>query len=142
MFIFIALTARSRCRAYHCSPRSIKSKSRRICWTIPPLCPTVTMSGTQPLFLGLDLSTQQLKGVVISENSVVVYEAAVHYDKDLPQYETTNGAILGPGDGEVTSPVQMWVDALTLLVSRIKESGVDLSKIQAISGAGQVHLQS
>jgi xylulokinase len=54
-----------------------------------------------PLFLGLDLSTQQLKAVLISEDAQVVNEFAVAFDKDLPQYETTSGAILGPAEGEV-----------------------------------------
>jgi hypothetical protein len=56
-----------------------------------------------PLFLGLDLSTQQLKAVIISEDATVVHESAVHFDNDLPQYKTTNGAILGPAEGEVNT---------------------------------------
>lgn len=91
-----------------------------------------------PLFLGLDLSTQQLKAVVLSESLAVVHESAVRFDHDLPQYGTVNGAILGPGDGEVTSPVAMWLDALDLLMDRVKTAGVNISAIAAISGAGQV----
>ncbi|KAJ7104175.1 hypothetical protein B0H15DRAFT_808855 [Mycena belliarum] len=92
-----------------------------------------------PLFLGLDLSTQQLKAVLISEDDAVVHESAVHFDNDLPQYETTNGAILGPADGEVTSPVAMWLDAIDLLLERMKQAGIQFSEITAISGAGQQH---
>jgi xylulokinase len=54
-----------------------------------------------PLFLGLDLSTQQLKAVIISEDAAVVHESAVHFDNDLPEYKTTNGTIRGPAEGEV-----------------------------------------
>ncbi|KAJ7035035.1 hypothetical protein C8F04DRAFT_1099870 [Mycena alexandri] len=92
-----------------------------------------------PLFLGLDLSTQQLKAVIISEDATVVHESAVHFDNDLPQYKTTNGAILGPAEGEVTSPVAMWLDAMDLLMERMKKAGIEFDQIAAISGAGQQH---
>lgn len=95
-------------------------------------------TSVSPLFLGLDLSTQQLKAVLISDDSTVVHESAVHFDNDLPKYGTTNGAIRGPGQGEVTSPVAMWLDAIDLLMERMATSGVDFKKIVAISGAGQV----
>lgn len=94
-----------------------------------------------PLFLGLDLSTQQLKAIIITEDTSVVHESAVSFTEDLPQYGTAHGVIVGPGAGEVTSPVAMWVHALDLLVERIRASGVDTSRVLAISGAGQVCLQ-
>ncbi|KAG6910009.1 hypothetical protein DXG01_013731 [Tephrocybe rancida] len=92
-----------------------------------------------PLFLGLDLSTQQLKAIVIAEDSSLVHESSVHFDNDLSSYGTTNGAIRGPGDGEVTSPVAMWLDAIDLLFQRMKIAGVEIGAIAAISGAGQQH---
>jgi xylulokinase len=95
---------------------------------------------SEPLFLGLDLSTQQLKALIINKEAVVVYDLAVGYDRDLPQYGTTNGATHGPGNGEVTSPVAMWIEALDLILQRMKDAGVDFSRICAISGAGQVLL--
>ncbi|KAF9240712.1 hypothetical protein BU15DRAFT_45526 [Melanogaster broomeanus] len=98
------------------------------------------MSSSQsPLFLGFDLSTQQLKAIVISEDSSVVHESAVHFDSDLPGYGTSNGAIRGPDDGEVTSPIRMWLEAIDLVMQRVKSAGVDLSAIAGISGAGQQH---
>lgn len=101
---------------------------------------SLPMSSRVPeqLFLGLDLSTQQLKAIIISQDSTIVHESAVHFDKDLPQYETINGAVLGPGSGEVTSPVAMWLDAMDLLMVRMKQAGVHFRSISAISGAGQV----
>jgi len=92
----------------------------------------------EPLFLGLDLSTQQLKAVLIDEDSVVVSECAVGFDRDLPHYGTTNGAIRGPDEGEVTSPVAMWLEAMDLLFQRMKDAGVKMGSIRAVSGAGQV----
>jgi xylulokinase len=95
-----------------------------------------TASG--PLFLGLDLSTQQLKGVTIKEDGTIVNESSVHFDNDLSHFKTTSGTYHGPGEGEVTSPVEMWLEAIDLLFERLNKSGVALSDIVAISGAGQV----
>lgn len=95
-----------------------------------------------PLFLGLDLSTQQLKAIIITENKSVVHESAVNFSKDLPQYGTVNGVTMGPEPGEVTSPVAMWVHALDLLIERVQASGVETPRIVAISGAGQVCLHN
>ncbi|EKM50041.1 uncharacterized protein PHACADRAFT_264538 [Phanerochaete carnosa HHB-10118-sp] len=92
-----------------------------------------------PLFLGLDLSTQGLKAVLITEDAQVAHESAVNFDKELPQYGTTNGAIKGPDEGEVTSPVKMWLEAMDLIVNKMKTAGVDLGRIMAISGDGQQH---
>ncbi|KAF8623046.1 hypothetical protein AX15_006552 [Amanita polypyramis BW_CC] len=94
---------------------------------------------SSPLFLGLDLSTQQLKAIVLTEGLEIVHESAVCFDHDLPQYGAINGAILGPGKGEVTSPVAMWVDAVDLLMERMRAATVDLGAVSAISGAGQQH---
>lgn len=97
-------------------------------------------SPKEPLFLGLDLSTQQLKAIIISQDCVVLHESAVHFDNDLPGYGTTNGAIRGPGEGEVKSPVAMWLQSIDLLMVRMKDAGVSFNSISAISGAGQVRL--
>jgi xylulokinase len=93
---------------------------------------------SEPLFLGLDLSTQQLKALLINEKTEVVHDLAVGYDGDLPHYGTANGATHGPGDGQITSPVAMWVEALDLILQRMKDASIDFGQIRAISGAGQV----
>lgn len=90
-----------------------------------------------PLFLGLDLSTQQLKAVILDKDSNIVQEAAVNFDRDLPHHGITNGAIQGPG-GEVTSPPAMWLEAIDTLCVKLKEAHVNFAAIAAISGAGQV----
>ena len=95
------------------------------------------MSG-DALFLGLDLSTQGLKAVIIDEKTKVVHESAVNFDRELPHYETTNGAIRGPDEGEVTSPVKMWLEAFDLIMEKMKAAGVNLGRVMAISGDGQV----
>ena len=101
------------------------------------LVPSSSMS-TNPLFLGLDLSTQQLKAILLSNDSSIVHESSVHFDRDLNRFETVNGAIRGPSSGEVTSPVEMWLEAIDLLFHRLKADQVDFGAISAISGAAQV----
>ncbi|RPD64124.1 D-xylulose kinase [Lentinus tigrinus ALCF2SS1-7] len=99
----------------------------------------MSVSIDDPLFLGLDLSTQGLKAVLIDSDGTLVHESSVHFDRDLPSYGTTNGAIRGPDPGEVTSPVRMWLDAYDLIMERMRAAGVDFARILGISGDGQQH---
>ncbi|EJD07271.1 actin-like ATPase domain-containing protein [Fomitiporia mediterranea MF3/22] len=94
---------------------------------------------SSPLFLGLDLSTQQLKAIVISEKGHVVHETSVNFDRDLPQFGTKGGAIQGMEAGEVTSPVALWVAAMDLLLERMHDEHVEVGRIRGVSGAGQQH---
>lgn len=94
---------------------------------------------SDPPFLGLDLSTQQLKAVITDRHSTVVHQASVHFDTDLPLYGTTGGVLKGPEDGQVTSPVEMWLGAIDLLFERMENADVDLSAVVAVSGACQQH---
>ena len=86
-------------------------------------------------YLGLDLSTQQLKCTVMNDAHAIVLEEAVNFDRDLPEFGTKHGAIQN-GD-VVTSPTLMWVKAMDILFERLKKSSV-IGNIQGISGAGQV----
>ncbi|KAJ2496635.1 hypothetical protein GGH96_005699 [Coemansia sp. RSA 1972] len=93
-------------------------------------------SDCAPLFLGLDLSTQQLKGVLIDQHSHIVLEIGVVFDDEFPEFNTRNGRHVN-GD-TVTAPVLMWISAIDLLMSRLKESGL-APYIRGISGAAQQH---
>ena len=93
-----------------------------------------------PRVLGLALSTQGLKAVLIDADGALEHESSVNFDRDLPSYGTTNGAVRGPDPGEVTSPVRMWLDAYDLIMERMRDAGVDFSRILGISGDGQVSL--
>ncbi|GJJ11159.1 hypothetical protein Clacol_005391 [Clathrus columnatus] len=93
---------------------------------------------TSPAFLGLDLSTQSLKAIIITSGCQILHEQSVSFENDLPHYNTIGGTLRGP-DGQVTSPVQMWLEAIDLLFDRMKTANVDFAKIVAISGAGQQH---
>lgn len=86
-------------------------------------------------YLGLDLSTQQLKCTLINEQHDIVLEEAVNFDKDLPEFGTVHGAVID--DNVVTSPTLMWVKALDFLLKRLKNSSY-IGSIRGISGAGQV----
>lgn len=92
-----------------------------------------------PQVLGLDSSTQSCSAIVIDTDSQsVVAEASVNFGQRLPHYDAPNGFIPGGADGEVHSDPRMWLDALELLLEDLKAE-CDLSRIAAISGAGQQH---
>jgi len=91
------------------------------------------------LTLGLDSSTQSCSAVVIdAEAGAIVAEASIHYGERLPAYGAPSGFIPDAPDGEVHSDPRMWLDALELLFGELGER-CDLSRIRAISGAGQQH---
>ncbi|KAJ4816217.1 Xylulose kinase [Rhynchospora pubera] len=91
------------------------------------------------LFLGFDSSTQSLKATVLDGNLTLVESQTVHFDSELPHYKTKDGVYRDPNeDGRIVSPTLMWVEALDLLLEKLK-SKVDLTKVTAISGSGQQH---
>lgn len=93
----------------------------------------------RPLFLGLDSSTQSLKAVVIADDLSVHSEFAVNFDADLPEFKTQGGVHKGPDGLTVTSPPQLWVAALDLLLERMKAQGFPFARVVAVSGSGQQH---
>jgi len=68
----------------------------------------------------------------------VVAQASINFGECLPEYAAPQGFIPGGPDGEVHSDPCMWLDALELLLGQLQQQ-CDLSKIAAISGAGQQH---
>lgn len=94
---------------------------------------------TEPQFLGLDASTQSLKASLLSSNLDVLRECAINFDADLPAYKTKGGVMFGPqGSGEVYSPVQMIVEAMDVLMEKMRGEGWDFSRVRGVSAAGQV----
>ena len=90
-------------------------------------------------FLGLDSSTQALKGLIIDETARVIHETVVNFDRDLPEFKT-KGGVHRQADGlTVTSPALMWTAALDLLLERFKKEKIPFAGIAAISGSGQQH---
>ncbi|KAG9054677.1 hypothetical protein FS842_004476 [Serendipita sp. 407] len=98
-----------------------------------------TSSSSSPLFLGFDLSTQQLKAAILDRSGSFIHESSVHFDRELPQLGTTNGALHGDLPGEVYCNVVVWIEALDLLMNKLKAAGVQFGDIVAISGAAQQH---
>lgn len=92
------------------------------------------------LFLGLDSSTQSLSALVIDLDArKVVYEQSLNFDQVLPAYRTQNGTLRDKNPLVVHSPPLLWVEALDLVFVGMKQSGVALGDVLAVSGSGQQH---
>ncbi|KAB5558255.1 hypothetical protein GE09DRAFT_106577 [Coniochaeta sp. 2T2.1] len=93
-----------------------------------------------PLYLGFDLSTQQLKAIVIKSDLTVVSEAKVDFDGDFgSKYGIKKGVLLNEAEGEVYAPVAMWLESLDLVFRRLKDKDAPLHRIRGISGSCQQH---
>ncbi|CAA0806798.1 xylulose kinase-2 [Striga hermonthica] len=91
-------------------------------------------------FLGFDSSTQSLKATILDANLNIVSQEIVNFDSGLPHYNTKDGVYRDPlVNGRIVSPTIMWVEALDLILERLKRSGLDFGKIAAVSGSGQQH---
>ena len=93
------------------------------------------------LYLGLDCSTQGMTAIVIhvdGKTRRVVVERSLNFDRDFPEYRTTNGV---HRDGlRVTSSPLMWADALDRIVGIVaREPEVNPREIKGVSGSGQQH---
>ncbi|KAF2900905.1 hypothetical protein ILUMI_05310 [Ignelater luminosus] len=98
------------------------------------------VSNDERTYLGFDLSTQQLKAVVVNDKLQVLHQATVQFDSDLPEFRTHGGVVHDKIHPHVvTAPTLMWVKAIDMLMDRLTVSGVDYTKIAAISGAAQQH---
>lgn len=92
------------------------------------------------LYLGIDSSTQSVKAEIIDTGTgTFVAGESVHFGTDLPEYRSPKGFL--PNDDPLIrqSAPMMWLDGLELLFLKLKNSGVDLSRIKGISGSGQQH---
>ncbi|KAL2164063.1 hypothetical protein VTH06DRAFT_3277 [Thermothelomyces fergusii] len=93
-----------------------------------------------PLYLGLDLSTQQLKAIVVQSDLAVVSDAKVDFDRDFgAKYKIKKGVLLNEDEGEVFAPVAMWLESLDLVLQRLQEKKTPLNRIRGISGSCQQH---
>ena len=66
-----------------------------------------TMASSDSLYLGFDLSTQQLKGIVVTLDLKVVYEAVFDFDTDASGFDTKKGVLTNEAEREVFAPVAM-----------------------------------
>ncbi|XP_012286232.1 xylulose kinase isoform X2 [Orussus abietinus] len=91
-------------------------------------------------YLGVDLSTQQLKAVVVDDHLHVLHETSVQFDNDLPEFRTYGGVVQKKEEPRVvTAPTLMWVKALDMILDKLRVCGVDFSKVAAVSGCAQQH---
>ncbi|KAK5126664.1 hypothetical protein LTR85_009598 [Meristemomyces frigidus] len=95
--------------------------------------------GSGPLYMGFDLSTQQLKGICVDSNLELIYEAKVDFDEDMSKYGIQKGVLTNPAEGEVFAPPAMWLEAVNLVLDRLRDDGLDFSKVKGLSGAGMQH---
>ncbi|KAI5816760.1 FGGY family of carbohydrate kinase [Pyronema omphalodes] len=90
-------------------------------------------------YLGFDLSSSGLKCLAVTPDLKAVHEESITFDKDLPSYGVSGGVLKNETENEVYAPVAMWIEALDLLLQRMKDNGFDFSTVKGISGAGQQH---
>ncbi|KAH3673102.1 hypothetical protein WICMUC_003935 [Wickerhamomyces mucosus] len=91
------------------------------------------------LFFGLDLSTQQLKIITTDLNLKIHSTYTVEFDKDLPHYKTNKGVYSNEITGEIYTNVSIWIEALDLILSKMKLNNFPFDKIKGISGSCQQH---
>ena len=69
----------------------------------------------------------------------MVQEAKADFDADLSKYGIKKGVLSNDAEREVYAPVAMWLEALDLVLQRLKDQGTPFQRIKGISGAGQQH---
>ena len=91
-------------------------------------------------YLGVDSSTQSMKGLVIDPAAgTIVASAGVNFKADLPQFNCPDGVLANADPLVKHADPLMWLAALDLLLARLQATGVDMAKIAAIGGDGQQH---
>ncbi|KAI9736944.1 MAG: hypothetical protein M1834_000533 [Cirrosporium novae-zelandiae] len=96
-------------------------------------------NGSGPLYLGFDLSTQQLKGVVVDSDLKVVDVSLFDFDAESKGFAIEKGVMVNEAEHEVFAPVALWLQAFDHVLQKFVDKKVDVSRIRGISGAGQQH---
>jgi len=95
------------------------------------------------LYLGLDASTQSLSAIVLEVDGAtrrVVFERSLAFDVVAPGYGTRHGVLPSDDPLVAESSPRMWAEALDRMMAVVaRESGLDLSRLRAVSGSGQQH---
>ncbi|KAJ5247728.1 hypothetical protein N7468_002711 [Penicillium chermesinum] len=97
------------------------------------------MASQDPLYIGFDLSTQQLKGLVVNSDLKVVYIAKFDFDADSTGFPIKKGVLTNEAEHEVFAPVALWLQALDGVLESLRKQGLDFSRVKGISAAGQQH---
>jgi xylulokinase len=94
------------------------------------------------LYLGFDSSTQSLTALVAEVTggrTAIVFESAIEFDRELPEYGTVRGVLPDADPAVAVSSPLLWADALDRMMQRLADSGLDLATLAAISGSAQQH---
>lgn len=83
--------------------------------------------------------TNTFIAIIIASDLRVFYDAKVDFDADLSKYGIKKGVQVNEADREVYAPVAMWLEAVDLILDRLKQKGTPFTRIKGISGAGQQH---
>lgn len=97
------------------------------------------MDTSKPLFLGFDLSTQQLKVIAINNSLSICEEEVVQFDEELPEFGTSGGVRKHEDGLTVTVPTLLWVKAFDTLLQKLKKKGFCFKDVVCLSGTGQQH---
>ncbi|OQE25958.1 hypothetical protein PENFLA_c007G05919 [Penicillium flavigenum] len=97
------------------------------------------MASDSPLYIGFDLSTQQLKGLVVNSDLKVVHVAKFDFDADSKGFPIKKGVLNNEAEHEVFAPVALWLQALDGVLESLRKQGLDFRRVKGISGAGQQH---
>lgn len=97
------------------------------------------MESSDLLYMGFDLSTQQLKCIVLDQTLRVVYQAKFDFDADAKGYSVQKGVLTNEAEHEVFAPVTLWLQALDVVLQRLRDQGLDFSRVSRISSAGMQH---
>merc|ERR1712166_1689768 len=105
---------------------------------IMPQARSSTQQCRSKSYLGFDCSTQGLKVTAINSQLEVVYNTAINFGKDLPQFVPPEG-VNDHGGGVINQPTIMFCAALDKVLGSMKADGFDFSDVASISGSGQQH---
>ena len=91
-------------------------------------------------FLGIDCCTRKMIGVIIdtASNSVITTISVPYSDLRDPD-SIKDGIFVNPDPLVKHSDPLLWLDAMDKLFTSFSNQGIDLSKIDAISGCAQQH---
>lgn len=94
----------------------------------------------QDLFLGFDLSTQQLKCIVTDASLAALHTYHVEFDEAFKtKYGVTKGVRANELSGEILSPVLMWLEAVDHVFGQMKHDGFLFDRVRGLCGSGMQH---
>ena len=91
-------------------------------------------------FLGIDAGTQSMKGLLIDPAKSWCSEPfSVHFGRELGSYNSPDGFL--PDDDPAIRHADpcMWLDALDMLLAKMRDAGLPMAQVEGISGSAQQH---